>query len=277
MSRPPGRFAKETLQTSHGCLAYRRVGVRRSERLLLIHGLPTSSYLWRHVMPALSRRFDTVAVDLLGFGDSEKPPGESYRLASHAERVREFLDELHWPDCTVVGHDVGGGVAAMLASRHADIVKRLVLVDTVCYDNFPVPSIARLKDPKHEAALLEKGLEASFRRAFDRGMVKENLSAEDLTEYVRPFREPSGRAAYLRALRDLDTLDWMRERSRIENFPRPTLVLWGEKDAFLPCADGERLASAMSDGRYAPIADCGHYVPEDQPDALTRHLLEFVT
>lgn len=272
---PPSRFPKEYVQTNHGRLAYRRVGIRRPERILLLHGLPTSSYLWRNVMPALARRFDTVALDLLGFGDSEKPAGESYRLAAHAERVREFLDELHWPDCTVVGHDVGGGVAAMLAGRHGDIVQRLVLVDTICYDNFPVPAVARLKDPQFEEPLLKNGLAPSFRRAFDRGMVNGPLAEEDLAEYVRPFRDPDGRAAYLRALRDLDTLDWMRERSRIENFPRPCLVVWGEDDAFLSYADGERLAAAMSDGHYAPIAECGHYVPEDQPDELTRKLLDF--
>jgi len=271
----PARFEKESLQTSHGRLAYRRVGVRRPERILLVHGIPTSSYLWRHVMPALARRFDTVALDLLGFGDSDKPAGESYRLAAHAERVREFLDELHWPDCAVVGHDVGGGVAAMLAGRHADIVTRLVLVDTICYDNFPIPSIERLKDPHYERPLLEKGLEPSFRRAFDKGIANGRLSDEDLAEYVRPFRDPEGRAAYLRALRDLDTLDWMRERSRIENFPRPTLVLWGEKDAYLPPSDGERLAAAMPDAQFESLPGCGHFVPEDQPDALTRALLGF--
>ncbi|MDX2379116.1 MAG: alpha/beta fold hydrolase, partial [Acidimicrobiia bacterium] len=107
-------------------VGYRRTGDDNDEAVLLIHGLAGSSKTWDLVMPALGERYDVIATDLLGHGESAKPMGD-YSLGAFASGLRDFLAVLDVQSVTIVGHSFGGGVAMQLAYQHPHLVDRLVL------------------------------------------------------------------------------------------------------------------------------------------------------
>jgi 2-hydroxymuconate-semialdehyde hydrolase len=151
-----------------GRIAYRRFG--HGPSVALIHGIPTWSYLWRNVIPPLVEDgLGVIALDLLGYGDSDKPIGADLGIAAQAERLAVVLRKLSWDGSAIVGHDIGGGVAQLMCVNDHN-AERLILIDTIAYDSFPEPGIARLKDPVWDRILsgpdfdLQKGLTKGLMR-----------------------------------------------------------------------------------------------------------------
>jgi cis-3-alkyl-4-acyloxetan-2-one decarboxylase len=101
------------------------------EPIILIHGEPTWSYLYRNFIPPLSRRFRVIAPDHMGFGKSESPPGAEYTLASHAQNLGDLIEELDLNDITLVMQDWGGPIGAVVASRYPERMKRFVAMNTI--------------------------------------------------------------------------------------------------------------------------------------------------
>jgi 2-hydroxymuconate-semialdehyde hydrolase len=258
-------------------IAYSQVG--QGFPIALLHGIPTSRYLWRQVIPLLVERgCEVTAMDMLGYGRSEQPENFDLGIATQARLVDAFLETIGWNNGTLVGHDIGGGVAQLVAINQRSLIQRLVLVDTIAYDSFPVEAIARLKEPIWDRILgapdfdLKKGL----RKSFDSRMVKtDRISSEMIAMYERPFSGVEGRLAYLRAARALRTEELALRMDEVEALQIPTLVVWGAQDIFQPIACGERLAAALDNGHLERVAAAGHFLPEEQPERLAELIYEF--
>ena len=259
-------------------VAYHRLG--QGVPLLLIHGIPTSSYLWRDVIPPLVLDgLEIIAIDLLGYGDSDKPIGADLGVAAHAQRVAAVLRKLRWDAGTIAGHDIGGGVAQLVCADHPQAVGGLVLVDSIAYDSFPEPGIARLKDPVWDGILGAPGfdLRTGLTKGFTRGMVhKDRITPELIAAYERPFHGVDGRRAYLRAARALRTEELSARMGEIEKLDIPALMIWGSEDVFQPIHYGARLAAAMPRAHFVKVERAGHFLPEDEPEALARLIAGFV-
>ena len=259
-------------------MAYYRFGYGPS--VVLIHGIPTWSYLWRNVIPPLIQDgLEIIAIDLLGYGQSEKPIGSELGIAAQAQRVAEVLSKLNLDGRAIAGHDIGGGVAQLMFANDPKVAERLVLIDSIAYDSFPEPGIARLKDPVWDGILsapdfdLRKGLS----KGFTRGMVhKGRITPELIAAYERPFGGVDGRLAYLRAARALRTEDLSARMNEIEKLSIPTLIMWGADDLFQPIRYGERLAAAMRLARFEKIEQAGHFLPEDEPAIVAGLIGDFV-
>lgn len=259
-------------------IAYHRFGHGRS--VVLIHGIPTWSYLWRNVIPPLIQNgLEIIAIDLLGYGYSDKPIDVDLGVAAQAELVAAVLRKLNWAGGAIVGHDIGGGVAQLMCANDPQAAELLVLVDTIAYDSFPEPGIARLKDPVWDGILSEPDfdLQKGLTKGFTRGMVhKERITPELIAAYERPFRGVEGRLAYLRAARALRTEDLSARMNEIEKLSIPTLIMWGAEDVFQPIHHGARLAAAMPRARFEKIERAGHFLPEDEPAIVVRLIADFV-
>src|SRR5262249_33832226 len=134
-------------------LAYREFGV--GPPVLLLHGWPTSSFLWRDVMPAMARTNCVVALDLPGFGDSDKPAGR-YSFDFYERALDGFLDRLEMDPVGLVGHDIGGPIAVHWALRNRDRVTGIALLNTLLYPEFApgiVEFVTQLSDPATRDAL----------------------------------------------------------------------------------------------------------------------------
>jgi pimeloyl-ACP methyl ester carboxylesterase len=259
-------------------MAYYRFG--HGPSIVLIHGIPAWSYLWRHVIPPLVQDgLEIIAIDLLGYGQSEKPTGSDLGIAAQAQRMATILSKLNWDGRAIAGHDIGGGVAQLMFANNPEVAERLVLIDSIAYDSFPEPGIARLKDPVWDGILsapdfdLRKGLS----KGFTRGMVHNaRITPELIAAYERPFEGVDGRLAYLRAARALRTEELSARMNEVEKLSIPTLIIWGAGDVFQPIRYGERLAAAMPLARFEKIEQAGHFLPEDEPAIIARLIGDFV-
>lgn len=257
-------MGKDFVSVGDGAIAYRMEGA--GPPVLLIHGIPTSSFLWRHVAPLLATDLTVYAVDLLGYGDSDKPEGADLSIGAQAGYLRTFMESLGWRTGTVAGHDIGGGIAQLLAVRYPQMVSRLILLDTVAYDSWPIPEIERMKEPVWDEIMQRIDLRKGFRKSLEQGMARrEKIDDELVSEYVRPFDGVEGRLAYLRCARALRTEDLSSAADQVEALDIPTLVIWGDADQFQPLRYGERLTERMRAARLVVLADAGHFTPEDNP------------
>lgn len=264
---------KTRVDIRNGTIAYVRAGA--GEPILLIHGIPTSAYLWRNVIPPLSRDLTLYALDLLGYGDSDKPPKANLSLPAQAEYVADFMMKVGLTHATVVGNDIGGGVAQLLALERPELVRRLILVGTVVYDSWPVPEIERLKDPTWDSDTLD--LRATFKDMLLRGIFhKERVTDGLVGAYAGHFEGAQGSEAYLRCVRALNNRDILIRAAEIGNLTVPVLILWGDSDEFQDVTDGRRLADQVPSARFMVVKEAGHFLPEDQPEEVARLIGAFI-
>ena len=238
--------------------------------VLLLHGLPTSSHLWRDLVPMLSVRFRAIAPDLIGYGASEKPAGAPLDVAAQAGYVRQLLDHLGVERFAVAGHDIGGGIAQLLAAEGG--VEAMALVNSVAFDAWPVEGVRRLQAKADvNAALAERFVRASF----DLGMGhRDRLAEADLEAYLSPWlAEP---AALHRAARAVDGTALADMEATLKGLEIPAFVLWGEDDPFIPASVGERLWETLPQAGIALLPGCGHFVTEDAPETALPILAQFL-
>jgi 2-hydroxymuconate-semialdehyde hydrolase len=257
-------------RVSPGEMAYVEEG--SGPAVVLLHGFPTSSHLWRDLVPLLAPRFRAVAPDLIGYGDSEKPPGVCLDIRSQAAYIRDLLAHLGIVEFAAVGHDVGGGVAQLLAVEGD--VRALVLLDSVSF----VSGSGRRKG--QSVPLQPSDADQSFSERFVRlhlelGMSHpERLSDQDVAEYIRPWREDP--PALVRAAQADAAADAGASEVQLKELNVPTLVVWGEDDPFQPSHRGERLWEALPAASIALLPGCSHFVTEDAAETVLPLVLQFL-
>ena len=247
--------------------------------LVLLHGFGTSSFLWRHVVPALPLGQVTAwALDLLGHGESDRPTEGEFDIAAQATCVEQAMTVLRVGRATVVGVDLGAAVALRLAATRPARVHSLVLISP------PAPGRGRgddLTELGRVAALhLFEATRGMFGAAAWLGplLIKSVSSADAMppklvTRYAAPFVGADG-VRHLQELAnavsddDMESLDLAKVTAR-------TLVLRGEKDAWCSASDATRLATAIRHAELRTVPSAGRLIPEDAPAALAALLAEW--
>jgi uncharacterized protein (TIGR00369 family) len=276
ISTAPLARSKRKIRTFAGDVAYLRQG--QGPPLLLLHGIPSSSYLWRDVIDPLSATFDVLAPDLLGYGDSDKRLDADLSIAAQARYMVAFMETLGVHQAAVIGHDIGGGVAQLMAVDEPQRVARLTLIDSAVDNNWPVPVIARLKEPAWDQIMVNIDMRKGLREGLEKGMVTAGrVTDEVVDEWTRPFQDLGGRRAYLRAARALNNRDLISRSKHIEEIETPTLILWGANDAFLEPRWAEVLQRKLRNSTVEIIDPGGHFLPLDRPDAVVEAIRRFLT
>jgi pimeloyl-ACP methyl ester carboxylesterase len=255
-----------------------QAGADNEAALILVHGFLTSHHSFDQVIDAFATRFHVIAPDLPGFGDSEKPSpiNYAYGIEAFTETVADLVAAFGVGRAAILGHSLGGAVALSLATEHAELVERLVLVDALCYP-LSLGFRSRLPLIPILGSLLFKQLLG--RRTF-RAHFRSNVFAPDFpfpTAYVDQlfdaFNSPSGReGAYAVLTAALDT------RAIVAKLPRvhvPTFVVWGRDDGLLPYGHGQRLAREIH-GAKLEILDAGHAPHEEQPAKFVHVVTQFL-
>ena len=242
--------------------------------LVLIHGLGASTFTFQRVVPELARRFRVVALDLKGFGFSDRPDGD-YTLTAQADLIRQLMDQLGIERASVLGHSMGGAVAMRLALAYPERVERLILASSA--------SDLELGRRIWGAALLGRllPLVAPFtlhnRRFRELSLKSGFYDPEHCTEQIIDGYMLPGRVrGYLRALGNT-MAHWRRDPPlRPADITHPTLVLWGEGDRLLPPSRGERLQRLISGSRLEVIRGGGHLFLQEEPELSLRLIEDFL-
>ncbi|MGN6754813.1 MAG: alpha/beta fold hydrolase [Thermomicrobiales bacterium] len=288
---PPG-LTHARLEFNGIWLHYVRGSVQGGTPLVLLHGFPQSWLMWRLVLPALMAQHDVIAVDLRGYGDSAKPAGEAgYDKGTMAADVHTLLDRLGVVRPVLVGHDRGGRVARRYALDYPDDVRGVALLDILpveyIYDDLSAADIAArywhwvfhlVRDLPEQ--LIDGHEEAYLEQFFSRtpGLLDRLRADGAWLEYRRAFRQPGALEAALNDYRATYRVDVPRYRAENKSGRKltvPTLLLWGDQGnlAHHPVLDIWRRVA--TDVRGAAIAACGHYLPEEQPEAVADAVLRF--
>ncbi len=246
--------------------------------LVFVHGVPTTSYLWRNVQRALAHHHRTFAIDLPPLGASDATDGD-WSLERQAERLAAWADALGLPRVTLVAHDVGGGVAHHFAARFPERLERLVLVDVVAFAEYwPVTTVQLLRVPGlGELASVLGPYAALFAHQVRRGLHDPaRLERCTLWQWHAPYASVRARLRFVSFLRALDPTAVERALASYAPTAPPALVVWGDADRFQPLAEGERLRDTLRGAQWLVLGDAGHFVPEEQPDALAAAIDAFV-
>lgn len=249
-------------------VAYREAG--EGPPVLLIHGLAASSVYWKETMEALARSHHVYALDLVGFGDSDQPRVD-YSIEGHVEQIAGFMMAQNIQQADLVGHSLGGTVAALFAAEYPWKVRRLVLMDPGGLAPGRVGWIGRLSGtPVLGNLLMAFRTRALVRHVMrTRIFIHPDLATDDVVE---PVMKASGRA-YGMLFREVRAADI---RPALRRLDVPTLVLWGEGDTLFPPSAGEEAARMIRNGRYVGIPDAGHIPQVENPAAVNRALSEFL-
>ncbi|HEV3475746.1 MAG TPA: alpha/beta fold hydrolase [Actinomycetota bacterium] len=254
--------------------------------ILLLHGNPTWSYLYRRFLPPLGAAgFRAIAVDHMGFGRSDRPPGhERYRLRSHVDNLLAFIRELDLRDITLVMQDWGGPIGLGAAVEEPDRVARLVIMNTwiaVLPEGIRLP----FHDPFRTRGLGEiLALGANlFVEAMFAGMRPESATPLVAAAYRAPFPDYYSRVPVLAFARDIPigdehpTAPYMMEVARkVAELRRPTLIAWGMQDRVLPPAILEGWRGVYPHAEVMELPQARHYLQEDEPEAITERIVAFL-
>lgn len=273
-------------------LHYAESGAHGARSLILLHGFPQSWLIWRLVMPLLAARYHVVAVDLRGYGDSAKPEGQAgYDKGTMAADIHTLTQTLGIARPLLIGHDRGARVTRRYALDYPDTLVGAALLDILpvewVYDTLPPEYLARkywhwifhLVPNLPEQLIM--GREGAYLTAiFGRtpGFVDQIRADGAWDAYLQAFRQPGAIAAALndyRATYSVDVPRYRAERAAGTRVKVPLLLVWGATGnlAGLPVVDIWR--EVAEDAHGYEVADCGHYLPEQQPTVVADHLLRY--
>lgn len=279
-----------TIDVHDSTMAYRSMGERGRPIAVFLHGNPTSSYIWRNILPTVSEVARCIAPDLIGFGQSGKPD-ISYSFADHVAYLDRFLLELRIDEAYLVAQDWGTALAFELAARRPSVVRGMAFMEFIrpmaTWDDFhQVPQareiFRKIRTPGvgeqlvlRDNAFVEKILPGSIRR---------KLSDEEMEVYRRPFPDERSRIPTLRfpnelpiegEPRDVDeTLT--RAHAALKASTYPKVLFAGTPGALVSPGFGRAFASTLIDCDFVELGDGAHYLQEDHPQAIADGVVRLI-
>lgn len=274
----PGRLRFRTVATRRHTIATMEAG--QGPPVLAVHGLGGTKGSFLPTLAALSDRFRVIAMDLPGFGDSDKPVGAAYDPRFFARAVVDLLDALELERAHLVGNSLGGRVALEVALREPERVRRLALLapSLAWRRNRPWAPLLRLVRP-------ELGLVQLAPRPVVEGIVRrlipgaaDGWTAAGVDEFLRAYLTPAGRAAFYAAARHIyleephgDEGFWTRLRA----LRPPALFIWGRRDRLVPLAFARHVTDALPTAQHVEL-DCGHVPQVEMPSRTHAAVSRFL-
>lgn len=256
-------------------IAYNQLGEGRP--VLLIHGIPTSSLLWRKVMPELATTHQVFAPDLLNYGKSDKPADANVSIEAQSRLIVKLMDQLGLKSADIVAHDIGGGVAQLIAVNHPERVQKLVLIDTVCFDSWPIPEFLPLQKAGAEEAMSLAAFVKMIRGFMPQGVRNKAVMTDEVIDlYLAPWSTEEGKKALFRNFRRLNPEYTQAIAGELKHLPHQTLILWAENDVFQKPAYARTLQATIPNAQLMWIKDAGHWLMEEKPEEISGHLITFL-
>jgi len=252
--------------------------------VVLIHGMINSSRHWEDVALRLADRYQVIAPDLIGHGDSARPRGD-YSLGAHAASIRDLLAAIGVDRASIVGHSLGGGVAMQFFYQFPQRVERLALVSSGGLGREVSPMLRGAALPGAAALLAAAAnprvlgaLSAGGARMRERGHRK-GIYLQQIARALRPLEHAGAREAFLHTLRSVIDVRGQRV-SAVDRLylaeEMPSLIVWGKRDPLIPVAHAQTAHDAMPGSRLEIFDESGHFPQLDDPIRFASLLAEFI-
>ena len=263
-------------------LHYVDEGPSDTDPMLMVHGNPTWSFYYRDLIKEFSQTNRVIAPDHIGCGYSDKPQDYEYILENHISNLEKLVSKLELKDITLVVHDWGGAIGFGFATRHPELIKKVVILNTAAYicDYIP-PEISLCKTPVIGEAVI-RGFNA-FAGPATRMAVEKPLSKNVKKGYLLPYNNYKNRIASARFVSDIPMKKSHRSWTTLENVEKglskitcPKLVLWGRKDFCFNDYFLNRWKDIYPEAKFKVYEDAGHYVIEDAGQDLINEMRAFI-
>ncbi len=262
----------ETFDHNGNTVAWGQIG--NGPPLVLIHGTPFSSHVWRRIAPLLASRFTVYFFDLIGYGQSEKRKGQDVSLNVQNDLLAALFAHWNLDQPEVLAHDFGGATAMRAWHLNGLRYSRLTIFDAVVVRPWGSPFVAHVRE--HEAAFagMPPYMHDALLRAYLQTAAYQPLSDEAFEVYMKPWLGEIGQPAFYRQIAQMDQAQTDEVQDQYGPMECDIRVLWGDKDDWIPLERGQEFADLIAGGQITQIVNAGHLVQEDAPEVIVAAMLD---
>lgn len=246
--------------------------------VLLLHGWPTSSFLWRKVIGEIARKNRVIAIDLPGFGLSDKPLGASYSFRFYSKILDGFLAALKIEKLSLAIHDLGGPIGLYWVCNNLERVEKLAFLNTIIYPELSwavVAFVMACKLPVVSSILASSwGLKMSMKIGISDSS---RLTEEAIKGFQTPFQSQDAQQALLKAGYSLHPKGLEEIAQKLPSLKIPVQILYGDRDRILPdvAKTMQRLQKDLPQAKVKVLNNCGHFLQEERPEEVGQVLSSF--
>ena len=245
--------------------------------VVLLHGVPCHLGLWDGVISYLDKLYCVYAFDLLGYGESDRGQSSEINIKAQAMFLKDVFESMRLKNIILVGHDIGGGIAQIMALLNPEILKAIVLIDSVCYDSWPI----ELLKVESKVSMMFEHLPVDvlyrlFISYIEGGLYNKSRAEEIAQKYWKYIDRENGIKDFLEMVQSLNSKYTMEISHMLDKIKLPTLILWGKADIYLKLSYGYRLSEDIKNSKIEIIDGAGHFLPEDQPEKVGKLIESFI-
>ena len=259
--------------TSSGEVAWEVFG--EGPPVVLVHGTPSRSYIWREVAPVLAERHAVYVYDLLGFGESERGEGVDVSIAAQGRALAELVGVWGLEETLVAGHDIGAAVALRACLIEGTSFSRIALLDALVLTPWGTPALRHVKEHLGAYRTMPQDVFEAYVEARLRETTRRPMEEAAFEAYLSQWRGPEGQAAYLRKDEALIERDTAEVEPLLRSIEAPVRIIWGAEDAWIEPSQAETLAETIPGAGVTFVKYAGHFVMEDGPREVAKALAGF--
>lgn len=282
------RAATASPQPRESSFQYRGISIHYEERgrglpLILLHGYGASTYSWRHVLPYFSKSYRVIAIDLKGFGLSDKPTDSDYSVLEQSRMVNEFIRVRRLENVVLAGHSLGGAVSLLACLTQSDQgghpISKLILIDPASYKQDLPLFISILTVPiinELSLSLTSSNFKSRMilRKAF---FDPSKITEEMVTTYGANLSLPGASQALIQTAKQMVPSNLEEISERYKRIDIPVLLIWGENDEIVPLEVGRKLAGNIPNSKLVVVPNCGHVPQEECPSQAMEAMETFLS
>ena len=244
--------------------------------VILVHGTPWSSFNLRHLVRGLSSRFEVYFYDLAGYGQSDKPDAD-VSLGIQNEILSQLTDHWNLENPIAIGHDFGGATVLRTHLLNRRSFEKMVLIDPVALSPWGSPFFRHVQKHLEAFTGLPDFIHEAVVTAYIQTAAFHPIPADTLKAVIAPWTGDDGKAGFYRQIAQADSRYTDEIQHQYKTIDTPTLILWGEEDAWISVEKGHQLQRMIPRSGLRTIPGSGHLVIEENPDILNAHIMAFLS
>lgn len=243
--------------------------------VVLVHGTPFSSYVWRRIVPELAGEHTVYVYDLLGYGASRKREGQDVSLAAQTKLLAALLDHWDLENPGIVGHDFGGATVLRTHLLENRPFSSVALIDPVAVGPWGSPFYRLVREHPDVFRRIPAYMHRAMVAAYIRDATYRPMDEASMAPYLEPWLGEEGQDAFYRQISQNDQRYTDEVEPLYGEIQVPVLILWGEEDRWIPPAKGEQLHRAIPGSELHVLPGCAHLAQEDDPETVAAYLRGF--